>query len=162
MRTAAFAFVAVPLALLSVGCASSTLVGRVIRAESSYIQWTGSSASSPAPGAEAVGGAAITVTRDPRSPGRTRVGSGVSQADGTFVVKLDALGAGWTDEQWLIVVERKGAGRAEYIGRLEEGELLVMLAPGTELGPSTRDLWNGDVGSMPTGASIMEEAKRYR
>lgn len=142
-----------------VGCGGGSITGRVLKGDSSFIQWTSGSANASG---EPVAGAAIAVMRDPLSPGRQRVGNGVSREDGTFTVQLDAFGAGWTDEQWLIVVERRGAGRAEYIGRLGSGELLVLLAPGTESGPGAGDLWNGSIGSMPTGSSLMEEAKRYR
>lgn len=143
------------------GCSANTLAGRVAKGDSSYIQWVGGG---QAPGAgEPIGGATITVTRNPLSPGREVVGSGVSQADGTFSVKLDAFGAGWTDEQWLIVAERRGAGRAEYVGRLQGGQsLLILLAPGTERAGGANDLWNGNIGAMPSGSSIMDEAKRYR
>ncbi|MBL9121795.1 MAG: hypothetical protein JNL80_17960 [Phycisphaerae bacterium] len=149
------------VAVLLAGCSNGTIKGRVLRGDSSFIQWVNSSSS--AGGGEPIGGAAISVTRDPLSPGREVVGNGVSQADGSFSIKLDAFGAGWTDEDWLIVAERRGAGRAEYIGRLQGGQsLLILLAPGTDRGPGTNDLWNGNIGSMPSGSSVVDEAKRYR
>lgn len=161
LRRAPRAAVACVMTVALGGCNAGTLTGRVMTGDSSYIQWV--NAGSAPFGNEPVGGAAITVTRDPLSPGRQVVASGVSQADGTFSFTVDALGAGWTDEPWLIVAERRGAGRAEYLGRLEGGRsLLILLAPGTERGRGTNDLWNGDVGTMPTGSQLMDEAKRYR
>jgi hypothetical protein len=146
--------------LTLVGCGGGTLTGRVLGGESSFIQWVKDTRS--AGGGEPVAGAAISVVRDPLSPGRQAAGNAVSGADGSFTLKLDAFGAGWTDEDWLIVVERRGVGRAEYIGRLESGELLVLLAPGSDRTGGANELWNGNVGSMPSGSSLMEEVKRYR
>ncbi len=160
VRLALGATLAVSLPTL-VGCGGGALTGRVLGGESSLIQWV-SDTRSAAGGGEPVAGAAISVVRDPLSPGRQPAGNAVSGADGSFTLKLDAFGAGWTDEDWLIVVERRGVGRAEYIGRLESGELLVLLAPGTDRTGGANELWNGNIGSMPSGSSLMEEVKRYR
>ncbi len=160
LRAAALATLCAALPLV-VGCGGGTLTGRVLGGESSFIQWVGDTRSA-AGGGEPVAGAAISVVRDPLSPGRQPAGNAVSKADGSFTLKLDAFGAGWTDEDWLIVVERRGVGRAEYLGRLESGELLVLLAPGTDRTGGANELWNGNVGAMPSGSSLMEEAKRYR
>lgn len=161
LRTRAALGGACVVAALLAGCSNGTINGRVLRGDSSFIQWVNSG--SAAGGGEPIGGAAISVTRDPLSPGREVVGNGVSQADGSFSIKLDAFGAGWTDEEWLIVAQRRGSGRAEYIGRLQGGQsLLILLAPGTDRGPGTNDLWQGNIGSMPSGSSVVDEAKRYR
>jgi hypothetical protein len=161
-RAAATAAVLIgSLAMALGGCSANQITGRVLTGDSSFVQWV-DSGSSPG-GGQPVGGASIVVTRDPLSPGREVVGNAVSQADGSFTVKLDAFGAGWTDEQWLIVAERRGAGRAEYVGRLEGGRsLFILLAPGTERGRGANDFWGGDVGTMPSTSDIMDEVKRYR
>ncbi len=142
-----------------VGCGSN-LNGRVFLSNSSFIQWVGDG---PMPaGGEPVQGATITVTSDPQSPGRQVVGRGVSAADGSFSVKLDAFGAGWMQDDWLIVVARGGVGRAEFLGPLSLSQtLLVTLAPGSDRGPSSNDFWNGSIGTNDSGSSLMEEAKHF-
>jgi len=79
-------------------------------------------------------GARITVTRDADSLGARTVASTVSDGDGGATISIDVMGAGITDEDWLI---RASAGGHQNIGlpvRLpvspSSKRLLVILAPG--------------------------------
>jgi hypothetical protein len=153
------------------GCSANTINGMVVRGDSSFIQWVERGRAPSMGGGEPIGGVAISVVRDPMSPGRQMVGSCISQPDGTFTLSLDAFGAGWTDEDWLIVAERRGAGRAEYVGRLQGGQSLhILLAAGTDRGAGANELWKGSLGTSTgsdwkgaeSGESLLEEVKRYR
>ncbi|MDZ4756240.1 MAG: carboxypeptidase-like regulatory domain-containing protein [Phycisphaerae bacterium] len=151
---------AVLVPLTFIGC-SAGISGRVVRGDLSIVQWM--DGVPPPSSGEPVPAASVMVTRDPQSPGRQVVGRATSAADGSFKVKLDAFAAGWTSEEWLIVVVRPGYGRAEYLGTLPSGQsVLAMLAPGSDRGASANDMWKGDYGSGDdSGASLEDEVKRY-
>jgi hypothetical protein len=151
---------AVLLLLPLLAACSRQLEGRVVRGDMSLVQWVGAEGAAFGDG-EPVAGATITVTRDPQSPGRQIVGRGVSRDDGSFAVELEAFAAGWTAENFLIVVQRSGAGRAEFIGPLEQGSLLAILAAGSDRGSNVNDYWEGNIGRGESRETIMDEVKRF-
>jgi hypothetical protein len=72
---------------------------------------------------EGVGNARITIIRDPGRLNARQVATGVSEADGDFVIPLSEFGAGWLEETWRVQAVRSRLGIAEG--------LVDMPAPGS-------------------------------
>lgn len=91
------------LMVFCVGCSQKNRVeGRVIKSDFPGIQFIHEAGGNPdLIEGFGIGGARIEVVRDPRSLGRKVVASAMSGADGSFVLTVDAFGAGWMDEEWL-------------------------------------------------------------
>jgi hypothetical protein len=152
LRVASTVAVIIPLA----GCAT-TINGVAYRGDMSVIDWAEPNAM-PAQGQPAAG-ASITVMRDPTRPSREVVGRGVAGQDGTFSIKLDAFGAGWMEEEWLIRVAGKG-GSAEYLGPLQPDRKLIAIISRSG-GDSAVEMWQGGAGTRLDSKSLIEESKRY-
>lgn len=127
----------------SVGCSGGyTLSGKVISGAYTDLEIV--------PGDDArfsesgVGAVKILIHRDPSALNRSLAATGKSNSDGTFEVPIDAFGAGWMDESWLIQVERNGYRSGEMILRLPTGgkQLLVTMSSGQSTPHQSReDLW---------------------
>lgn len=79
--------------------------------------------------AEGVGNARITIVRDPGRLNARQVATGVSEADGDFVIPLAEFGAGWLDEEWRVQAVRSRIGLAEGLVRMPRpgaGEVLLI------------------------------------
>jgi len=94
-----------------------------------------------------VGQATINVYRDGGKPNQRLVATGRSDRTGWVEISLDAFGAGWMEERWLIEVTRVGyetsGALVELPGKREGKRLLVVLMPGVSLPAEGRreDLW---------------------
>jgi len=89
-------------------------------------------------------GVRIRVHRDPGHLNQQLVATGRTSANGSFAIPIDAFGAGWMDEQWLIQVERSGFRSGAMTLRLPTGDrrLLVTMSPGTSTPHEDKeDLW---------------------
>jgi hypothetical protein len=81
-----------------------------------------------------VQGARIELIRDHSTGNRERVASATSASDGTFILTVDAFGAGWMEEEWLLRASRSGFQNVEVATHLPASAggrlLLVTLAKG--------------------------------
>ncbi len=100
-----------------------------------------------------VGKARLTVYRDAGRPNQSLVATGISDGRGGVSISLDAFGAGWMQEQWLIEVVKPGFETIESIVTLppaEQGmQMLIIMSPGQSLPPRGLD-------------TLWDEAERYR
>lgn len=116
------------LAFLAVGCGGYEVRGRVVSGS-----FGGAVAlvdeDDPRLRAEGVGNARITIVRDPGRLNARQVATGVSEADGDFVIALSEFGAGWLDEEWRVQAVRSRIGLAEGLVRMPRpgaGEVLLI------------------------------------
>lgn len=113
--------------LVAAGCASHRVRGRVVEGDFDFITVvSGSDSRLAAPG---IGSTRITFTRDAGRLNAEQVGSGVSDPEGSFDIELDAFGAGWLSEEWLVRAVRSRFGFAEGSVRLPKphsGEQLLI------------------------------------
>jgi hypothetical protein len=91
--------------------------------------------------------ASIKVYRDPTNPNRALIARGRSDSSGDFSMELDAFGAGWMEEHWLIEVVKPGYETIEQFVTLPPNErgrrLLVLMRPGTSIPPrDPNELWD--------------------
>lgn len=153
--TQAFFVVFLASALCLAGCAHR-VEGRVVAGDASFV--TVVSADDPRLSAPGIGGVRISFTRDPLRLNRELVASGVSGPEGEISIPIDAVGAGWLEEQWLVQAVRSDRGAAEGLLSLPRGDrrLLIMLAPGhpSEIRALERS-WR------ESGAALREEAGRW-
>lgn len=115
---ARFALAALVLAigLGSFGCEAHRVRGRVVEGDFDFITVVPSG--DPRLGSTGIGSTRITFTRDPGRLNSEQVGSGVSDPDGSFDIAIDAFGAGWMAEDWLVRAVRSRFGFAEGHVRL--------------------------------------------
>lgn len=123
---------------LAGGCGYS-IQGRVIAGSYSTMGFVGSD--DPGLAKSGVDAVRITLERDPTKPNRAMVAEIVSGPDGRFSLPVDAFGAGWMDEEWLIRASRPGYEAVESILRLPSGKqrLLIRLSPGNSVGTGRED-----------------------
>lgn len=102
--------------LFAAACGGHRVRGRVVEGDFDFITVvSGSDARLASPG---IGSTRITFTRDPGRLNAAQVGSGVSDPEGSFDIELDAFGAGWMSEEWLVRAVRSRFGFAEGTVRL--------------------------------------------
>ena len=104
---------------LLVGCSSGQgLAGRVVNGQSPGGRLVKTADNDPLsiPGRR-VSGATIELIRDPRSMNRRVISRTQSSSDGTFVLDVDAFGAGWMVEEWLFVVPTHETRPSNSLGR---------------------------------------------
>ncbi len=102
--------------LVAAGCGAHRVRGRVVEGDFDFITVvSGSDSRLAAPG---IGSTRITFTRDPGRLNATQAGSGVSDPEGSFDIEIDAFGAGWMSEEWLVRAVRSRFGFAEGSVRL--------------------------------------------
>lgn len=121
-----FAVVLLSAAFAS-ACGAHRVKGRVVEGDFDFITVvSGSDARLGSPG---IGSTRITFTRDPGRLNAQQVGSGVSDPEGSFDIEIDAFGAGWMSEEWLVRAVRSRFGFAEAAVRLPKpssGEQLLI------------------------------------
>ncbi len=131
------------LVTMATGCSGGyTLSGKVIKG--AYTDLEIVSGDDTRFSETGVGEVKILIHRDPLDLNRSLSATGKSHSDGTFEVPIDAFGAGWMDESWLIQVERNGYRSGEMILRLPTGgkRLLVTMSQGQSTQHEPReDLW---------------------
>ena len=123
------------------GCSKPyTLQGRVVKSEYPMAEFIDQVKRDP----EAIPGfgipnARIEIVRDPRSLGRKVVSTGKSDADGIFVVPIDAFGAGWMEEEWLFRCTHPNYPMLELFGELPsiDRERILVFELGLSGGPGT-------------------------
>ncbi len=104
----------------SLGCSSGhVLAGRVVNAQSPGGRLVQSVDNDPLsiPGRQ-VSGATIELIRDPKSMNRRVVARAGSQSDGSFLLDVDAFGAGWMVEEWLFRCTHPRNRTVEFFGEL--------------------------------------------
>jgi hypothetical protein len=138
--------------MLLAGCAGGyALQGKVVEGDFAGVFFVdGDDEQLDEPG---LGGARIEIYRDPDRPNRSLAATGRSDSRGEIDMTLDAFGAGWMDEQWLIEVIKPGFETVQQMVHLpsagKKRRMLIMLSPGVSIQPEPReDLW--------------EEYERYR
>lgn len=158
LRTFVKAFT-LPVALALTGC-GYVIEGRVVQGEMASADW--SSKGDLVAGAP-VSGATVTIIRDPDRLSRAVVGTALTGADGTFRLAVGGFGAGWMDEEWLIVASARHGGamwRGAWPSSASGHALIFAIAPGgADLGANPLDN-----GAFPRedAATILEEVKRYQ
>jgi hypothetical protein len=104
------------LSLFAAACGGHRVRGRVVEGDFDFIAVvSGSDSRLASPG---IGSTRITFTRDPGRLNAQQVGSGVSDPEGSFDIEIDAFGAGWMSEEWLVRAVRSRFGFAEGTVRL--------------------------------------------
>lgn len=99
-----------------------------------------------------IAGAHVAVTRDPGRGSRQLVGEAASAADGSFAIPIDAFGAGWMEEEWLLQAWARGYRTVEHVTPLPLNggtRLLIVLTPGAAIEPRRPE-------------DLMKEADRFR
>lgn len=113
--------------LVAAGCGAHRVEGRVVEGDFDFITVVdGGDSRLAAPG---IGSTRITFTRDPGRLNAQQAGSGVSDPEGSFDIEIDAFGAGWMSEEWLVRAVRSRFGFAEGQVRLPKphrGEQLLI------------------------------------
>jgi hypothetical protein len=130
--------------LLAGGCSSYKIEGRVVRGSSSDLAFV--SPDDPRLAHAGVSDATIAVDRDPGTLGRTNVATVKSDGGGRFSIPINAFGAGWMDEEWVIEAGRGGSETVKRVLRLPAAKdgrrLLIVLADGPVSVPvGQEDLW---------------------
>jgi len=140
-----------PIVLLS-GCGGGyVLRGKVIESNTNAITTVDRKDSRM--DQQGLGNVQIRVYRDPGRLSQELAASGVSGPDGTFAIPINAFGAGWMDESWLIQTYRDGYSNAETIKRL----------PGnTNRRPVLIMLRRGDATPFRQREDLLEEMERFR
>ncbi len=131
-------------ALLSAGtgCSSYVIRGTVIHGVYSDMSFV--EPDDPRLKETPVSGVRVSVERDPDKLSRSLAGTDLSDTNGRFAVHVDAFGAGWMDEQWLIHAFKPGYSTASAMHELrprhKEMRLLVTMTPGASSNPIQDDL----------------------
>tara|TARA_B100001059_G_C17713411_1_gene516699 strand:- start:192 stop:686 length:495 start_codon:yes stop_codon:yes gene_type:complete len=102
------------------GCSSGQgLAGRVVNAQSPGGRLVKTADNDPLsiPGRR-ISGATIELIRDPKSMNRRVVARTQSRSDGTFVLDVDAFGAGWMVEEWLFRCSHPRNKTIEFFGEM--------------------------------------------
>lgn len=105
---------------LLIGCSSGQgLSGRVVNGQSPGGRLVKTADNDPLsiPGRR-VSGATIELIRDPKSLNRRVISRTQSSSDGTFVLDVDAFGAGWMVEEWLFRCTHPRNKTIEFFGKM--------------------------------------------
>lgn len=126
--------------LLSAGCNSYTLRGKVVRGETSSVELVHEM--DPRIKPQTAGGVPhveVRVYRDPKTMNKHMSGRERTGTDGNFSIGLGDFGAGWMQEEWLVQAALYGFENAELLTKLpsknSKTRLLITLAPGTFIPP---------------------------
>ena len=114
------------------GCGSYVIQGKVVAGPVSHMAFVAQD--DMRLGEPGINDVRVTLRRDPDRLS-TRVAANVTtSADGKFSLHVDELGAGWLEEQWLLVARKGGFQNATWKQRLtmkhRKMRLLVTLTPG--------------------------------
>jgi hypothetical protein len=104
-------------------------------------------------GGDPIGHAQISIHRDAGEMNQQLVAQGRTDGRGYFEIDLDAFGAGWMIEKWLIQVRKGGFLTVEQMvtfpSAYKDKRMLIVMTPGRSVEPRpNQDLW--------------EEYERYR
>jgi len=121
-------------AIMLGGCGGGQYVisGRAVRSDFSTVSFV--SGNDSRLGGDGVPSVEVYVYRDPDKPSRKLLARGLTDADGYLTLTMDAFGAGWMDEQWMIFTYRPGYQSATAWTALPPaksgGQLLMLLGEG--------------------------------
>ncbi len=114
------------------GCSSYVLQGKVIAGPISHMAFVG--ADDNRLGESGMDGVRVTLRRDPGRLSTHLVASAITDLNGNFSLAVDELGAGWMEEEWLLVARKPGFQNAIWQQRLTmkhpKMQLLVTMTPG--------------------------------
>ena len=114
------------------GCSSYVLHGKVIAGPISHMAFVG--ADDNRLDEAGIDGVWVTLRRDPGRLSTRLVTSAITDLDGNFSLAVDELGAGWMEEEWLVVARKPGLQNATWQQRLTmkhpKLQLLVTMTPG--------------------------------
>ena len=114
------------------GCSSYVLHGKVIAGPISHMAFVG--ADDNRLDEAGIDGVWVTLRRDPGRLSTRLVTSAITDLDGNFSLAVDELGAGWMEEEWLLVARKPGFQNATWQQRLTmehpKMQLLVTMTPG--------------------------------
>ncbi len=123
------------------GCQTYVLHGKVTRGSISVMSLV--EPDDPRLAEPGVPNVQVAVHRDPGRLAIRLTGRALSDARGSFAVELDEFGAGWMDEEWLVIATRRGFETAQLQlripSRTDPRRLLIILAPGISEVPDLRD-----------------------
>lgn len=142
------------------GCGGYTLHGRVVRA--GYTGIVVVDESDPRLVGSGISGVSVSVVRDAGRLSREQVASTISDNDGYFALTIDVLGAGITDEEWLIRAGRRGIAPVESSIRLPASpgkrRLLILTASGPSDAPGFVD----PAPVLSPGEEIRQQIDQFR
>lgn len=151
-RVTVFALLAAVFMLPAMtGCGGYTMRGKVIEGFTPGIYTI--DASDSRLNSRGVSEVRIVVYRDPGRLSQELVASGVSGPDGSFAIPLDAFGAGWMEETWMIQTSRRGYRNVETIMKLPSN---------TEKRPLLIVVNEGHADDLPQQEDLWREAEKYR
>lgn len=113
-------------------CSGYSMSGRVVEGDFGSISFIAAGASDELE--VPIEGATVSLIRDPESLGREEVARATTRADGSFLMPVEAFGAGYLQEQWLVRVRHPQYQIVEsFTGLPKEDsglELLVIMPQG--------------------------------
>lgn len=106
-------------------------------------------------GGKPVAGVRVDLIRDHANMNRTQVATAVSGKDGRFKLVVDAFGAGWMEEEWLVRASRSGYQNVETTLRLpgSTGGKLMLVTVARGRGERFKE--------PETSGTILDEARQY-
>ena len=148
LQRACVALCAAALFLVTTGCSSYKLKGRVVEGQVSYIAIV--DASDQRLNGHGIPGVMLELMTDPDRINRKRVGQAVSDGDGYFELPVDEIGAGFLEYDVGLTARREGLAGTQLSFRLppERRRVLVVLRRGG--GPQDREM-----------EDLMEEYRRF-
>lgn len=151
MMRRAVACCAIAVAAMLTGCGKYTLVGKVVAGDYTNIEFL--SADDPRLAMPGIGGAQVSILRDPETPKRAIAGSTSSDQFGMFEMPVEGIGAGWMIENWLIRAERSGYQTAASIVAIPANpkRMHVLIT-----------MRRGSGSSMPESEDLMQDLERFR
>lgn len=136
------------------GCAYR-VEGKVVAGDADFV--TIVDADDPRLAMPGVDGARIAFIRDPQRLDRRLAANGVSGAEGEISIPIDAFGAGWLEEQWLVQAIRRDRGAAEGMVRLPRGRDRLLIMLGSASPQELRDIER----SWREQGDLLQEASRW-
>jgi len=123
------------LLVLLPACSGYQLRGKVVEGKTSTVELV--SADDPRLEKRGIGGVTLRATLEPESLDHERVGSGQSGGDGSFVLPVDAMGAGFLEHQVQIAAIKEKYETAARNMQLpgQDYFLLITLQPGNSTEP---------------------------
>ena len=98
------------------GCSSYVLHGKVVAGPISHMAFVG--ADDNRLGETGIDGVQVTLRRDPGRLSTYLAASAITDLDGNFSLVVYELGAGWMEEEWLVVARKPGFQNATWQQRL--------------------------------------------
>lgn len=120
--------------LLSVGCETYELRGRVVEGPGSIVRVVSAGDPRLEPAADGVPGVRVRLTADPDWLSRRVIGSDITDAQGGFVIPVDETGAGFLEIDVLLEAGAEGYDGVSKSMLLPESERRVLIMLGRSRG----------------------------